>query len=211
MSNGYAVIDLETTGLNPANHDAIIEVAVAVLDEDFILIDSFETLVKPNRQVAGTEIHRITDEMLEDAPSFQDILPALICLMDGKRLVAHNAKFEYKFLKNEMGHQGILINQENFVDSLAIAVEGLSLPNNKLGTVAEFFKVPYVNAHTALADTLILAEVFQGLTERAPAVTFKHIEKATPFYKDTFETLFGHTSVDIVSEPDLSNWVKRQL
>lgn len=209
MSKGYAVIDLETTGLSPFNKDAIVEVAVAVMDEDFNLTETYSTLVKPFRAVAGTEIHRITEDMVEHAPSFHDILPALLCLLDGKRLVAHNAKFEEKFLNSEMRPHGVTVERNNFVDSLAISVEGLSLPNNKLGTVAEYFNVPYVNAHTALADTLILAEIFQHFTERVPVVTFQHIENSTPFSKDSLDTLFGYSSVNIVSEPDFSNWLSR--
>lgn len=209
MSKGYAVIDLETTGLSPFNKDAIVEVAVALIDEDFNMTESYSTLVKPFRSVAGTEIHRITEDMVESAPSFHDILPALLCLLDGRRLVAHNAKFEEKFLNSEMRPHGITVTRNNFVDSLAISVEGLSLPNNKLGTVAGYFNVPYVNAHTALADTLILAQVFQHFTERVPEVTFQHIEKSTPFCKDSLDTLFGYSSVNIVSEPDFSNWVSR--
>lgn len=209
MSAGYAVIDLETTGLSPFNNDAIVEVAVALMDEEFNLTESYATLVKPFRPVAGTEIHHITEAMIENAPSFHDILPALLCLLDGKRLVAHNAKFEEKFLNSEMRPHGISVKRNNFVDSLAISVEGLSLSNNKLGTVAEYFNVPYVNAHTALADTLILAEVFQHFTERVPAVTFEHIENSEPFRKDSLHTLFEYSGVNIVSEPDFSNWVTR--
>lgn len=211
MSNGYAVIDLETTGLSPANNDAIIEIAVAMLDEDFNLTGSFETLINPERKVAGTEIHKITDTMLVDAPLFHEVLPSLLCLLDGRRLVAHNAGFEYKFLKNEMNPHGILIQENNFVDSLLISRTGLSLPNNKLGTVAQFFDVPYINAHTALADTLILAEIFQKMTQHTPKVTFQNIENSKPFYKDSLDTLFGKVNIDIISEPDLTNWRQRIL
>ena len=100
----FAIIDVETTGMNPLR-DRIIEVAVIRGDGR----EEFSTLVNPGRPVPPfiTSLTGIGDGELEAAPSFSDIALELAELLEGAVFVAHNARFDYAFIRNEFKRLGI--------------------------------------------------------------------------------------------------------
>ena len=116
MSNGIyaqpicdtpiAVIDFETTGLTPGT-DRVVEVSVVRVDpgEEPRLV--FDTLVNPQREVAATEIHGITDSHVADAPDFCDIAGELVAHLNGCAIAAYNVYFDMRFLKYEMEIAGV--------------------------------------------------------------------------------------------------------
>lgn len=100
-SGHYVFLDLETTG-SKAGQDRITEVGlIEVLDGE--VIDQFETLVNPETPISRfiTSLTGIDDHMVADAPVFSDIAEDLMSRLLGRVLVAHNARFDYSFLKNE--------------------------------------------------------------------------------------------------------------
>lgn len=94
---GYAVVDLETTGLEPQD-EAIIEVGVVLLDPHGREQLHWDSLVNPHRHPGPTHIHAITPEDLTDAPELGTLAPALAELLRGRVLVAHNVRFDASFL-----------------------------------------------------------------------------------------------------------------
>jgi len=93
------VLDLETTGYS-ADHDRAIEVA-ALRYEGETLVDSFESLLNP-RMPVSPRIQRltgITEAMVEQAPTLEEVMPQLIELIEGAVLVAHNLPFDFGFLR----------------------------------------------------------------------------------------------------------------
>ena len=101
-----AVVDFETTGLT-AGPDRVIEVSVVRIEpghEPQVVLD---TLVCPNRPVAATEIHGITDEDVADAPSFVDIAGDLVRAMSGCVIGAYNVYFDIRFLRYELHAAGL--------------------------------------------------------------------------------------------------------
>ena len=97
------VIDVETTGLSPRLGHRVCEVGLVVVQGGRI-VDSFETLVNPGTSIPweATCIHRITDNDVVGAPSFNRILPRLLSYLNGAVLVAHKASFDHSFLENEI-------------------------------------------------------------------------------------------------------------
>ncbi len=92
-------LDLETTGLSPRD-DGITEIGTVILEAGKPARE-WSTLVRPAKPIPP-EIARmtgITNEMVRDAPAFGEIAPQLAALLDGALLVAHNARFDYGFLK----------------------------------------------------------------------------------------------------------------
>ncbi len=89
---GYAVVDVETTGL--ARHDRIISAAVYRLDARGEVEDHWYTLVNPERDPGPVWIHGLTSDVLEGAPVFADIAEEFAARLDGRVLVAHNAVFD---------------------------------------------------------------------------------------------------------------------
>src|SRR5690606_38461342 len=97
----YAIVDIETTGGYAANH-RITEVAI-YLHDGLQITDSYHTLINPGRNIPYyiTGLTGITSEMVFDAPSFQEVAEELFNRLNGKVFVAHNAHFDYSFLKRE--------------------------------------------------------------------------------------------------------------
>jgi len=100
MLPSYLLLDLETTGGNPAT-DRIIEIA-AVRVEQGREVARWSTLVNPGRWVSPliTDLTGIDNAMVAEAPAFESVASRLLELLDGAVLVAHNARFDHGFLKN---------------------------------------------------------------------------------------------------------------
>ena len=101
MLDCYVVLDLETTGANPV-HDRVTEIA-AVRIEAGREVARWSTLVNPGISIPPfiQNLTGIHDAMVADAPRFDGVAPRLLELLDGAVLVAHNARFDHGFLKNE--------------------------------------------------------------------------------------------------------------
>ena len=106
MANGYAVLDLETTGFNFKGKDRIVEIAVVLLDSNLVLEDKWTSLVNPMRDVGGTSVHGITATDVFDAPKFDEISNRLCLLLENRAIVAHNASFDRNFLDAELTRIG---------------------------------------------------------------------------------------------------------
>lgn len=96
---GYAVVDVETTGL--ARDDRIISAAVYRLDARGEVEDHWYTMVNPERDPGPVWIHGLTTEVLEGAPLFQDIAEEFSDRLADRVLVAHNAVFDWSMIARE--------------------------------------------------------------------------------------------------------------
>src|SRR3990172_12520213 len=102
-----AVIDVETTGLNPYRHDRVIELAALMMRLDGEIIREFVTLLNPERDIGPTSIHGLTASDIIAAPRFVEVAGTLIDALDGCVAVAgHNIRFDYSFLSAEFGRLG---------------------------------------------------------------------------------------------------------
>jgi DNA polymerase-3 subunit epsilon len=101
---GFAVVDLQTTGLLAKKNDRVVEIAITHLDRSGAVEGQWETVVNPGRQIAG--VSGITDDELAAAPTFAQIVPPLAFLLSGRVLVAHNAAFHAGFLAAEFKRAG---------------------------------------------------------------------------------------------------------
>jgi len=102
-----SVIDCETTGLNAARSDRIIEVAAVVIDISGTVVREFVSLVNPGRDVGKTSLHGISASDVAAAPAFTDIIGHVTEVLDGTiALAAHNVGFDYRFLRHEFERAG---------------------------------------------------------------------------------------------------------
>jgi DNA polymerase III subunit epsilon len=101
MLPSYLMLDLETTGGNPAL-DRIIEIAAVRVEEGREVL-RWSTLVNPGTRISPfiTSLTGIDNTMVRDAPAFAEVAPRLLEILDGTVLVAHNVRFDHGFLKNE--------------------------------------------------------------------------------------------------------------
>ena len=165
---GYAVVDVETTGL--ARDDRIISAAVYRLDARGEVEDHWYTLVNPERDPGPVWIHGLTSDTLEGAPLFPEIAEEFSARLDGRVLVAHNAVFDWQMIAREYARAAREAPVRQRLCTIALSKElGLPLPNHKLESLAAHFGVVQQRAHHALDDARVLAEAFRPSLRAAAA------------------------------------------
>ena len=165
---GYAVVDVETTGL--ARDDRIISAAVYRLDARGEVEDHWYTMVNPERDPGPVWIHGLTSEALEGAPLFPDIAEEFTARLQGRVLVAHNAVFDWQMIAREYARAKYEAPVRQRLCTIALSKElGLPLPNHKLESLAAHFGVVQRRAHHALDDARVLAEAFRPSLRAAAA------------------------------------------
>ncbi|MDG4858681.1 DEDDh family exonuclease [Streptomyces sp. T-3] len=158
--SGYAVVDVETTGL--ARDDRIVSAAVYRLDARGEVEDHWYTLVNPERDPGPVWIHGLTSDVLEGAPLFPEIAEEFASRLDGRVLVAHNAVFDWSMIAREYARAERTAPVRQRLCTIALSKElGLPLPNHKLESLAAHFGVVQQRAHHALDDARVLAEAFR--------------------------------------------------
>ncbi|MES9808436.1 DEDDh family exonuclease [Streptomyces cinereoruber] len=157
---GYAVVDVETTGL--ARDDRIVSAAVYRLDAQGNVEDHWYTLVNPERDPGPVWIHGLTSDALEGAPLFPEIAAEFAARLDGRVLVAHNAIFDWQMIAREYARAESAAPVRQRLCTIALAKQlALPLPNHKLESLAAHFGVEQRQAHNALDDARVLAEAFR--------------------------------------------------
>lgn len=106
LPESFVLIDLETTGANSVT-DRITEIALMRVERGEVVL-RWETLVNPGRTIPAfiQRIIGITDAMVADAPTFAEVAEPLREMLDGAVFVAHNARFDYGFIRNEYARMG---------------------------------------------------------------------------------------------------------
>lgn len=157
-SNIFVAIDVETTGLSPFANE-LIEVS-AIKYEGTKKIDSFTTLIKPKVRIPYyiTNITGITNEMVQNSPVVEDVMPSLIQFIGNNPIIAHNANFDYKFIQN-YSHNAF--SKNTLIDTVQIGRRLYpNLPNHKLGTIAKHIGITEDGFHRAEFDCECCARIY---------------------------------------------------
>ncbi|GAB3598828.1 DEDDh family exonuclease [Kineococcus gypseus] len=158
----YAVVDVETTGMDAAG-DRIVQVAVVQVSADGRVEGRWDSLVDPGRDPGPTHVHGISAEMLHEAPAFADVAGHLADLLAGRVLVAHNAPFDWGFLTEEFKRAGTAHRVPHFLCTVTFSRRlRLPLPDLTLARVAAHWGVQQERAHDAVDDTRVLTEVLRA-------------------------------------------------
>ncbi|HJF49734.1 MAG TPA: 3'-5' exonuclease, partial [Brachybacterium paraconglomeratum] len=158
----FAVIDVETTGLDP-QRERILELAILRADEQGRPIDQWVTRFHPGGPVRATHIHGITDADVAGAQRFADLAVQIGTALQGLALVAHNAEFDIAFLQSEFARASLPMPQVSTYCTLQGST--VYLPHLRRRTLAECcaaLGVTHEQAHSALGDAYAAA----GLLER---------------------------------------------
>ena len=161
----YVVVDLETTGLSPFNGDEIIEIGVTEIKGDRIH-RNYSRLIKPKGFIPSviTEITNITNDMVEDALTLEDVLPNPRKYIGDRTIIAHNAKFDVTFL-NYYLEQMDLDPIDNYICTMEMLKKNKEYKgkNKKLQTACDYYGILNENAHRADSDTLATAKLFMKI------------------------------------------------
>ncbi|MCZ8175731.1 MAG: exonuclease domain-containing protein [Burkholderiaceae bacterium] len=159
----FTVFDTETTGLDPAGGDEIIQIGATRIVAGKLRRESvFEQLVDPQRSVpeVGIAIHGIRPEQLAGQPTIDAVLPAFADFAADTVLVAYNAAFDMRFLQIKEARTGVRFEQPVLDTLLLSAVLHPGQGSHGLEAIAERLGVPVLGRHTALGDAIVTAEVF---------------------------------------------------
>ena len=157
----FACLDTETTGLSPIGGGKICELAISITQNGQTQ-EEFSTLLNPQIPMMPEviAIHGITNEMVKDAPTFAEILPRVVSLLDGCVLVAHNADFDLSFLKAEFETCGMNFPPYPVIDTLKLARKSGRFKSNRLGNIAQELGISCAGWHRAMADTKMAERIF---------------------------------------------------
>ncbi len=163
-----AVIDFETTGLS-ADRDRALEVSVVRVEPGGATRKlTFDTLVNPRRPVAATEIHGITDSMVEKAPDFSAIWPALRSALSGCVVAAYNAYFDMRFLAAESERVGDIAQPPYFCLMYVRSLIGIGT-RCRLDDACKLHGVALHDAHRSARDAMATAELIPAYLEAMEA------------------------------------------
>jgi DNA polymerase-3 subunit epsilon len=166
MNTVLAFVDIETTGATPTR-DRITEIGIVEVAEDGT-VSEWSSLVNPETPIPGfiQSMTGITDAMVADAPTFAELAGDVVERLQGRLFIAHNARFDYGFLKNEFRRIGI-----DFRATVACTVK-LSRrlfpghPKHGLDALIDRHGLTVSERHRALGDARLIHQ-FWRLAEKA--------------------------------------------
>ncbi|HAI75312.1 MAG TPA: DNA polymerase III subunit epsilon [Microscillaceae bacterium] len=174
VAQQFAVVDIETTGGRP-NEDRIIEIGI-VIHNGKDTVEEFHSLINPERNLPEfiVKLTGIQPEILDDAPKFYEIAKKIVEITENRIFVAHNAHFDYNFLKAEFKRLGYVYRRKTLC-TLRLARK--IIPKEQVGSgyglrkVCDALQIPLTDHHRALADAQaaagILAYAMQKDFEKA--------------------------------------------
>ena len=209
---GFAVFDLETTGIN-TDACRIVEVAVVCVDPNGRISEVWESLVNPEEKIPerAAEIHQIRNRDVGRAPIFRDLASLLAAKIDGRVLVAHNLSFDLPILARHFrDHSSVQLDPGDGICTL----EGFpGNPDNafkkKLADLCAVQKVAFdpALAHTALGDALPLAKALvSGLSHLKASAASVEVQS-----KLILNVPFQHLARSMLSSLPETGWERIAL
>lgn len=168
---GFAVVDVETTGLYPSV-DRVVEVGIVLLNARAEITGEFCTLIDPRRDVGPTRIHGLRAANVTGAPVFENAAGAVWEQLAGRVLVAHNARFDVAFLDAEFRRCGMQLPPPPVMCTMELSSQYLRYAlGRSLAACCEAAAVPLGVHHSALDDARAAAgllAVFRSVHQDTP-------------------------------------------
>lgn len=159
------VLDTETTGLDPAKGDRIVEIGAVEIFDKVATGRSYRVLINPERDVPDEafRVHGHSTRSLKDMPVFAAVVEEFLAFIGDDPLVIHNAEFDIRFLNAELSALGCsILAMERVVDTLALARRKHPGAANSLDALCDRYRIDRSRRvkHGALMDAEILVEVY---------------------------------------------------
>ncbi|MDB5224449.1 MAG: polC [Candidatus Adlerbacteria bacterium] len=162
----FAIVDTETSGTSP-NNNQIIEIGILRVEQGKV-VRTYKTLIKPARMIPKviTSITGIQPEDLEDAPAFEEVALDIREMLEGAVMVAHNARFDYSFIKNEFKRLGIPYNAKTLCTVKLSRELFPQYSHHNLDAVIEAHGLRCINRHRAYDDADALWQFLQVVEKK---------------------------------------------
>ena len=178
----FAIVDVETTGLDPAE-DRIIEIA-AIRFDGVEVLETYETLIDPGIQIMpGIErLTGITNHQLQQAPKFHQVAKKIVEMTRDCVLVGHHIRFDYAFLRKEFARLGYTFRRKQLCTEKLSRQHFRGLPSYRLSQLCRHFGLREVPSHRAMSDAQATLQLFRLLCAEtkpnaAPQSTFQQAIK----------------------------------
>lgn len=164
----FAVVDFETTGVNPTS-DRIVQLAAIVVNGEGEIVDEFDTVVKPespdNYTHGAEHIHGISESEVANGMPLSEALQKLWDISSGNVFTAHNAQFDIGFLHAESERIGLDYRVESHIDTLSLArkIDTEKTRRHSLEALCQHYGIQREKAHDAKADATATAELLMHL------------------------------------------------
>jgi len=162
----FSVIDIETTG-GAFNEEGITEVAIHLFDGTDV-IDTFISLINPEKEIQPfvVQLTGISNKMLRNAPKFHEVAKRIVEITEDSILVAHNANFDYRVLKNEFRRLGYDFELPTLC---TVELSKKLIPDQEtysLGKLCRAIGIPVTDRHRANGDAIAALKLFEILLQK---------------------------------------------
>ncbi len=171
----YAIVDIETTG-SYAAANGITEIAIHICDGNGIT-EKFETLINPGQPIPYyiQGMTGISDSMVADAPSFEEVAEKIYSLLQNRIFVAHNVSFDYSFVKAHLKDAGLELNSKKLCTVRLSRKIFPGFPSYSLGKLSQSLGIIINDRHRAGGDAEATVKIFQLLLQNDNE---QHIQKS---------------------------------
>ena len=177
----YAIVDIETTG-GTRKSRGITEVAVVVSDGQQV-VDTWSSLINPFEPIPPriSALTGITDDMVEDAPGFDDVAEELMGKLEDCVFVAHNVGFDYAFLRGHFEAMDISFRRPKLCTVRLSRKAFPGLPRYGLGALCDAMDIPHTDRHRALGDAEATTVLFHKImaSERGQLAVADALKRGT--------------------------------
>lgn len=161
----YAIVDIETTGGHAAAH-GITEISVHVHD-GVRVVKHFTTLINPGQKIPVyiTSLTGISNEMVSDAPAFEDIAGEIHSLLQGNIFVAHSVNFDFSFVKHHLKQSGFDLTTKKLCTVRLSRKVFKGLPSYSLGNICRSLGIHIQDRHRADGDAKATVALFDKILQ----------------------------------------------
>ncbi|MBZ5856354.1 exonuclease domain-containing protein [Flavihumibacter profundi] len=161
----YAIVDIETTGGFAANH-GITEIAI-LLHNGVEIEGAYKTLINPGQLIPRyiSALTGITNEMVENAPRFEEVAEKVHALLSNRVFVAHNVNFDFSFIKSNLENSGYALAVKKLCTVRLARKIFTGLPSYSLGNLCRSLGIPIENRHRAEGDAAATAILFTRMLQ----------------------------------------------
>ena len=164
----YTIVDIETTGLSPANNEIIELSAIKIRNNN--IVEKFSTLVKPSSKINSfiTGLTGITNDMVKNAPSINNVLEEFLKFVSNDCIIGHNINFDLRFIKHNLQKHLNTDLENTSIDTVKVARKFCpKLSSYKLSNLATHFNIDTSGHHRALKDCEMTFDIYNKIQEHA--------------------------------------------